>query len=87
MQSLGRRLREQLQVLEEDLTQTSREARAAGPIPGSPMALVLERKKAPPPVVDLSAAPLPPFEQIEGDTMPEGSGYEILLQVRQNPLA
>jgi hypothetical protein len=82
VQSLGRRLREQLQVLEEDLSHTSKAARATGPTPGSLMALVLERSKKQPAALDMSSASLPPFQQIEGDTTPEGSGYEILLQVR-----
>ncbi len=85
VQSLGQRLREQLQVLEEDLSHTSRAARAAGPIPGSLMTLVMERSKEQPAALDLWSAPLPPFEQIEGNTTPEGSGYEILLQVSMEP--
>ena len=53
------------------------------------MALVAQRRAQAAPVLapelDLSAAPLPPFEQDEGGLTPEGSGYEILLQVRRMP--
>lgn len=84
LQSLGRQLREQLQVIEKDLSAISRAARAAGPVPGSPMALVLERRKEAPTPVMLPISPAPPREQIEGDYTPEGSGYEILLQVNNH---
>lgn len=87
VQSEAQRLREQLRVLEEDLIHTSKAAWEAGPVPGSLMAQLLQRRKEQPPALDLSAAPLPPFEQIEGDTMPEGSGYEILLQVNSSSCA
>ena len=85
LQSAGQALRQQLRAIEEDMGALSRAARAAGPLaPGGPMALVLERRKPPPapsPELDLSAAPLPPFELTTGDLTPEGSGYEIMLQV------
>jgi hypothetical protein len=48
------------------------------------MALVAQRRRQalPAPELDLSAAPLPPYEAGDGTLTPEGSGYEILLQAR-----
>lgn len=63
-------------------------ARAAGPGPGSLMAQAVERQQEQSPAeLDLSAAPLPPTEHVVDEgAAPEGTGYEILLQVQQIPL-
>ena len=89
VQGAGEALRAQLRAIEEDISVLSRAARAAGPTAlRGPMALVLERRKPAPalgPELDLSASPLPPFEHGAGDLTPEGSGYEVLLQVPSSP--
>ena len=65
------------------MAELCRAARAAGPGPGSLMAQVLERQQEQAPAeLALSAAPLPPTEHVVDEgAAPEGTGYEILLQV------
>ena len=62
-------------------------SRAAGPGPGSLMVQAVERQQVQSlAALDLSAAPLPPTEHVVDEgAAPEGTGYEILLQVRQSP--
>ncbi len=85
LQEYTARLQSQLQALEADLADLCRAAWAAGPGPGTPMSQVLERQEEEvvTPELDLSAAPLPPTEHVVDEgTAPEGTGYEILLQVQ-----
>ena len=73
--------------MEADVAELCQAARAAGPGPGSLMARVLERRQEDDLAgLDLSAAPLPPREHVKDEgAAPEGTGYEILLQVLQSP--
>ena len=77
-------LRSQLQAVEADVADLCRAAWAAGPGPGTLMSQVLRRQEGDViPELDLSRAPLPPTEHVVDEhAAPEGTGYEILLQVR-----
>ena len=88
LQELTARLHRQLRAVEADVAELCQAARAAGPGPGSLMAqAVAERQQEQSPAgLDLSAAPLPPTEHVVDEgAAPEGSGYEILLQVLPSP--
>ena len=87
LQELTARLRSQLQAVEADVAELCQAAWAAGPAPGSLMAQALKRQQEDIPAgLDLSAAPLPPTEHVVDEgAAPEGTGYEILLQVLQSP--
>ena len=70
--------------MEADVAELCKAAWAAGPGPGTPMSQILERQQEEEvaPKLDLSAAPLPSTEHVVDEgAAPEGTGYEILLQV------
>ena len=70
--------------MEADVAELCKAAWAAGPGPGTPMSQILERQpeEGEIPKLDLSAAPLPPKHVVDEGAAPEGTGYEILLQVQ-----
>ncbi len=84
LQEFTARLHSQLQAVEADLADLCRAAWAEGPGPCTPMSRVLTRQEEEVvPELDLSTAPLPPTEHVVDEGAgPEGTGYEILLQVQ-----
>ena len=85
LQEYAARLQSQLQAVEADLADLCRAAWAAGPGPGTPMSQVLDRQEEDVivPELDLASAPLPPTEHVVDEgAAPEGTSYEIMLQVR-----